>query len=87
VDTALNLVMIILSIVLTLLILLQTKGSQFSGAFGGDTSSIYKTRRGVEKTLFEFTIGVAAPAIARKAGAFRLAPPTSAPSTLSPASN
>ncbi|HET8521890.1 MAG TPA: preprotein translocase subunit SecG [Thermomicrobiales bacterium] len=59
-DTALNLVMIIISIVLTLLILLQTKGSQFSGAFGGDTSSIYKTRRGIEKTLFEFTIGVAA---------------------------
>ena len=30
-----------------------------SGAFGGDTSSIYRTRRGVEKTLFQFTIGLA----------------------------
>lgn len=59
-DTALNLVMIIVSIVLVLLILLQTKGSSFSGAFGGDTSSIYRTRRGVEKSLFQFTIGVAA---------------------------
>jgi preprotein translocase subunit SecG len=58
VDTALRLVMIIVSIVLTLVILLQTKGSSFSGAFGGDTSSIYRTRRGVEKTLFQFTIGV-----------------------------
>jgi preprotein translocase subunit SecG len=58
VDTALRLVMIIVSIVLILVILLQTKGSSFSGAFGGDTSSIYRTRRGVEKTLFEFTIGV-----------------------------
>jgi preprotein translocase subunit SecG len=48
--------MIIVSIVLILVILLQTKGSSFSGAFGGDTSSIYRTRRGVEKTLFEFTI-------------------------------
>ncbi len=57
-ETALRLVMIIVSIVLTLVILLQTKGSSFSGAFGGDTSSIYRTRRGVEKTLFEFTIGV-----------------------------
>ncbi|HEY7032233.1 MAG TPA: preprotein translocase subunit SecG [Thermomicrobiales bacterium] len=57
-DTALRLVMIIVSIVLILVILLQTKGSSFSGAFGGDTSSIYRTRRGVEKTLFEFTIGV-----------------------------
>jgi preprotein translocase subunit SecG len=58
VDTALRLIMIIVSIVLTLVILLQTKGSSFSGAFGGDTSSIYRTRRGVEKTLFQFTIGV-----------------------------
>jgi preprotein translocase subunit SecG len=50
--------MIIVSIVLILVILLQTKGSSFSGAFGGDTSSIYRTRRGVEKTLFQFTIGI-----------------------------
>lgn len=57
-DTALQLVMIVVSIVLILVILLQTKGSSFSGAFGGDTSSIYRTRRGVEKTLFQFTIGV-----------------------------
>jgi preprotein translocase subunit SecG len=58
VDTAIRLVMIIVSLVLILVILLQTKGSSFSGAFGGDTSSIYKTRRGLEKTLFEFTIGI-----------------------------
>lgn len=58
-DTAINLAMIIGSVVLILLILLQTKGSSFSGAFGGDTSSIYKTRRGIEKTLFDFTIIVA----------------------------
>ncbi len=58
-DTAINLAMIIVSIVLILVVLLQTKGSSFSGAFGGDTSSIYRTRRGVEKTLFQFTIGVA----------------------------
>jgi preprotein translocase subunit SecG len=58
VDTALRLVMVIVSIILILVILLQTKGSSFSGAFGGDTSSIYRTRRGVEKTLFQFTIGI-----------------------------
>lgn len=50
--------MIIVAIVLILLILLQTKGSAFSGAFGGDTGSINRTRRGVEKTLFQLTIGV-----------------------------
>jgi preprotein translocase subunit SecG len=59
VDTAIDLAVIIVSIVLILLILMQTKGSSFSGAFGGDTSSIYKTRRGIEKTLFDFTIVVA----------------------------
>jgi preprotein translocase subunit SecG len=59
-QTALNAAMIIASVVLMLLILLQTKGSSFSGAFGGDTGSINRTRRGVEKTLFQFTIGTAA---------------------------
>ena len=59
-ESAINVAMIIVTTVLTLLILLQTKGSSFSGAFGGDTSSIYRTRRGVEKTLFQFTIGTAA---------------------------
>lgn len=59
-DTALNIVMIIVSVVLILVVLLQTKGSSFSGAFGGDTSSIYRTRRGIEKTLFQFTIGIGA---------------------------
>lgn len=59
-DTAVSLGMIIISVVLILTILLQTKGSSFSGAFGGDTSSIYRTRRGIEKTLFQFTIGISA---------------------------
>lgn len=57
-DTVLRLAMIILSGLLIVVVLLQTKGSSFSGAFGGDTSSIYRTRRGFEKTLFEVTIGL-----------------------------
>jgi preprotein translocase subunit SecG len=59
VDIALNLVTIIVAIVLIAIILLQTKGSSFSGAFGGGSDSIQRTRRGFEKTLFQFTIGVA----------------------------
>ncbi len=55
-TTALDLAIIIISIVLILVILLQTKGSSFSGAFGGDAGSINRTRRGVEQTLFQFTI-------------------------------
>ena len=59
-QTTIDLVMLIVSVTLILVILLQTKGSSFSGAFGGDSGSIYRTRRGVEKTLFQFTIGLAA---------------------------
>jgi preprotein translocase subunit SecG len=59
VDIALNLVTIIISIVLIAIILLQTKGSSFSGAFGAGSDAIQRTRRGFERTLFQFTIGVA----------------------------
>ena len=58
-DTVLSIIMILLSVVLIVVVLLQTKGSSFSGAFGGDSGSIYRTRRGFEKTLFEATIGLA----------------------------
>ncbi len=57
-ETALNLVTILLSVVLIGVILLQTKGSSFSGAFGGGSDTIQRTRRGFEKTLFQFTIGI-----------------------------
>ncbi len=36
-------------------ILLQQRGSGLGAAFGGD-SGIYRSRRGVEKVLFQFTI-------------------------------
>jgi preprotein translocase subunit SecG len=58
-QTSLNIVMIIGSVLLIVLILMQTKGSSFTGAFGSDTGSINRTRRGVEKTLFQFTIATA----------------------------
>jgi preprotein translocase subunit SecG len=59
VEAAVDIAVIIVSVVLILVVLLQTKGSSFSGAFGGDAGSINRTRRGVEKTLFQFTIGIA----------------------------
>ena len=59
-DTAISIAMILLSIMLISVILLQTKGSSFSGAFGGGSDSINRTRRGVEKSLFQFTIILAA---------------------------
>ena len=57
-TTYLYIVQLILSVALIVLILLQAKGSGLGGIFGGDTSSVYKTRRGVEKTLFNLTIGL-----------------------------
>jgi preprotein translocase subunit SecG len=55
----LNLIQIIISVALIVLILLQSKGSGLGSLFGGSDSGIYKTRRGVEKTLFNVTIGLA----------------------------
>jgi preprotein translocase subunit SecG len=57
--TALYIVEIIVSTVLVIIILLQAKGSGFSGVFGGETSQIYRTRRGLERRLFQFTIFLA----------------------------
>ena len=39
-------------------ILLQARGAGLGATFGGD-SSVYRSRRGVEKRLFQFTIVLA----------------------------
>ena len=44
---------------LTLVILLQAKGSGIGTALGGGTGGSFRTRRGVEKTLFQLTIFLA----------------------------
>jgi preprotein translocase subunit SecG len=59
VKTALLIVQIVLAIVLITVVLMQSKGSSLGGIFGGDASSVYRTRRGFEKRLFQFTIGLA----------------------------
>ena len=51
----LNIVQIILSGVLIALVILQGKGGSLNSLFGGE-GGVYKTRRGLEKTLFKFTI-------------------------------
>ena len=56
-EDALNIIQLILAVVLIMVVLLQTKGSTMGGLFGGgDSSSVYRTRRGFEKRLFQFTI-------------------------------
>jgi len=50
-------VQIILSIAIIALVLLQVKGAGLGSIFGGD-GGVYRTRRGVEKTIFNATIGL-----------------------------
>ena len=54
----LNAAQIIISLLLIGLVLLQIRGGGFASGYSSD-SSIYRTRRGVERTLFQLTIGVA----------------------------
>lgn len=49
---------VIVSLVIIVLILLQERSAGLSGIFG-DVSSFYQTRRGMEKTIFAATIGLA----------------------------
>ncbi len=51
----LNIAQILVSIFLITLILLQTRGTGFAAGYSADTS-IFRTRRGVERTLFQLTI-------------------------------
>lgn len=55
-----NIALIILSLALIVAILLQSRGGGLGAMFGGDAMSggQYKTRRGLEKTLFQVTIGL-----------------------------
>jgi preprotein translocase subunit SecG len=46
---------LIVSIALILAVLLQSRGSGLGGTFGGD-SAVYRSRRGIERRLLQFTI-------------------------------
>ena len=52
---ALQVIQIIIAITIIVLALLQSKGGGLGGIFGGE-GGIYRTRRGVEKTLYQATI-------------------------------
>jgi len=51
----LNVAEIIVSIVLIMLFLLQVRGGGLGGIFGSP-DTVFRTRRGVERTLFRLTI-------------------------------
>ena len=54
--TYLNIALIIISVLLIVSVILQSKGAGLGGLTGADTGSIFTARRGVERTLFWVTI-------------------------------
>ena len=51
----LNVAQIVVSVALVLVILFQTKGGGLGGIFG-QPDTVYRTKRGVEKTMFQLTV-------------------------------
>jgi len=75
VDPLLAIGQIIVSIALIIAILLQARGVGLSGTFGGD-SAVYRSRRGVERRLWQFTIVLLVLFVVFSLAAFILATPS-----------
>jgi len=58
VPTILAIGQMLVAIALIAAILMQSRGAGLGATFGGD-SSVYRSRRGIEKRLFQFTIALA----------------------------
>lgn len=56
-QTYLNIAQIVLAVALIVIVLLQVRGGGLGGIFG-TPSTVYRTRRGLEKTLFQLTIAL-----------------------------
>jgi preprotein translocase subunit SecG len=54
-----QIIQIIISIALIVVILAQAKGQGGLGGIFGGEGGVYRTRRGVDKTLFNVTVGLA----------------------------
>ena len=66
---------ILVSIALMVAILLQARGTGLSGAFGGD-SAVYRSRRGIERRLWQFTIVLGILFVLFSMASFALSPST-----------
>jgi preprotein translocase subunit SecG len=53
----LNVAQIVLAVALVLIILFQVRGGGLGGIFG-QPDTVYRTKRGVEKTMFQLTIAL-----------------------------
>lgn len=57
-EVYLNIAQIVLAVALVLIILMQVRGGGLGGIFG-QADTVYRTRRGLEKTMFQLTIALA----------------------------
>lgn len=57
-EFILGLGQMLVSVALMASVLMQARGAGLGATFGGD-SSVYRSRRGIEKRLFQFTIVLA----------------------------
>jgi preprotein translocase subunit SecG len=55
-EQFINIALIITSVALIISVILQSKGAGLGGLTGADTGGVYSARRGIERTLFWFTI-------------------------------
>ena len=59
-ENYLNIALIIISVLLIVSVIMQSKGAGLGGLTGADTGSVFTARRGVERTLFRLTIVLSA---------------------------
>jgi preprotein translocase subunit SecG len=69
---------VLVSFALMASILLQSRGAGLGATFGGD-SSVYRSRRGIEKRLFQFTVVLAVLFVIFSIIAFKLGEANSVP--------
>lgn len=55
-ENYLNIALIIISVLLIVSVIMQSKGAGLGGLTGADSGSVFTARRGVERTLFKLTI-------------------------------
>ena len=68
---------LVVCVAVTFAILLQSRGSGLGGTFGGD-STVYRSRRGIERRLWQFTIALIALFVAFSIAAYLFPAPTAA---------
>ena len=69
-QNAIYVVQIITAILLVVVVLLQVRGQ--GGGLFGSSESTYRTRRGIERTLFQFTIVLVVVFLGTSIGSARL---------------